>query len=104
MNPKPTAFDQFKASPSPATAVALAIEDHRAGKLTDWPFVDELRKAEAQVAAYSKLVAAARGEYPGQPSFEQWAQEKFEDGLVHTKEVYHAEMRYALLRELGEFK
>lgn len=50
--------------------------------------------------AYPKLVAALRGEY-AEP-FEQWAQERFESGFVYTHEVYHAEMRHALLSELGE--
>lgn len=52
--------------------------------------------------AYPKLVAALRGEYPDQPLYGQWAQERFESGFAHDRKTYNAEMTYALLRELGE--
>jgi hypothetical protein len=48
----------------------------------------------------AELVAALRGDYP--ESYQQWAQPRYEAGVRCTVEDYHSEMRYALLRELGE--
>lgn len=50
----------FHADPTPENAVALAIADHRAGPLTDWPFVEALQKAEAKLRAYRKVVDALK--------------------------------------------
>lgn len=58
MKPAANMLTVFNENPSPATALALAIADHTAGPLIDWPFVQQLRKAEEQVAAHPKLVAA----------------------------------------------
>lgn len=55
-----SALRVFESDPSPANAVSLAIADHLAGKLPDWPFVDQLRKAEEQLRAYPKLIAVLR--------------------------------------------
>lgn len=87
MIPEITPFQEFQKNPAPETAIALAIADHRAGRLTDWPFVDQLRKAEERVSAYPKLVEALKKTLPL----------LLESGNAH---------RYAtdLLRELGEVK
>ena len=50
----------FRDSPSPVNAVRLAMDDHRAGPLTDWPYIDELRKAETICLAYPQLVEDRR--------------------------------------------
>lgn len=40
----PSAFDAFAFNPSPANAVRLAIEDHKAGMI-DGPFLDAINRA-----------------------------------------------------------
>jgi hypothetical protein len=60
------------------------------------------RTNERLLSDQMKLVEALRGNYQGQPSYEQWAQERFEGGIRNTREDYDGEMRRALLRELGE--
>jgi hypothetical protein len=58
---KPTsAFETFESDPTPSNAVALAVADHRAGKLIDWPFVDALNKAKDQLDANHKLIEMLR--------------------------------------------
>lgn len=74
---------------SPSEAVALAIADHRAGSMTDWPFVDALNKAKDRLDAYPRLVEAIRSALRSQN----------ENG--HIGAGTHDDMEN-LLRELGE--
>lgn len=73
----------FSAAPNPQNAVALARADHRSGPLTDWPFIDQLIKAEARCIAYPRLVEALAN-------------------LVRSGEREYVDNARALLRELGE--
>lgn len=54
-----SAFDIFYENQSPANALKLAIEDAKAGKLKDWPFIDALNKALAIVEAQDNAMSAA---------------------------------------------
>lgn len=55
-----SAVTDFHTDPTPEKAVALAIADHRAGPLTDWPYIDALRKAEEKLGKYRKAVTALK--------------------------------------------
>lgn len=44
---------------SPSEAVALAVADHRAGQLTDWPFIDALHKAEVRLETAIEMLRYA---------------------------------------------
>ena len=58
MNAKSLGFDAFQREPSPLNGIRLAIDDHTASRLIDWPFVDALRKADKIVSAHDGLVQA----------------------------------------------
>ncbi len=45
---------------SMVAAIRLAIEDHKAGKLIDWPFVDSLNAAIPDLYAKAALLAECR--------------------------------------------
>jgi len=98
--PGPQPADSY----TPSEAVALAIADHRAGKLVDWPFVDALRKAEDRANAYPNLVEALRtnAQQPFAPcdNGERWNEGYMRGFQAALNAVY--EQNTALLRELGE--
>jgi hypothetical protein len=56
----PSAVDAFYANPSPAGAVAVAREDHRAGRLTSVEFIHQLHAAERRCEAFDAMLAALR--------------------------------------------
>lgn len=92
----------FTETPNPQNAVALAIADHRAGPITDWTFVDQLRKAEERLAAYPKLVAAIKEIVDARDLVRTSVQHFHKNRAEVRRDTDAAAAVRALLRELGE--